>query len=154
MKRLLPLFALALVSGCVSAPKALQGPFAPIAPGDAVRAGTTGESVRWGGRIVEVEPQSTRTCFEVVSVRLGADGRPTRQDQSSGRFLACRPGFYDPQIFKPGREITLSGRVTGFEDRKIGEYDYRYPRIDADVVYLWPERRNVDVIIERHPFWW
>ena len=23
-----------------------------------------------------------------------------------------------------------------------GEYDYRYPRVAADVVYLWPERRE------------
>jgi len=154
MKRLLPLLAIVLVSGCVSAPKALQGQFAPIAPGDAVRAGTTGEPVRWGGRIVKVDPQSTRTCFEVVSVRLGADGRPMRRDQSAGRFLACRDGFYDPEIFQPGREVTLAGRLVGFEDRKVGEYDYRYPRVDADVVFLWPERRNVDVIVERHPFWW
>jgi outer membrane lipoprotein len=154
MTRLLPLIAIALVSGCVSAPKALQGAFAPIAPADAVRAGTTGDAVRWGGRIVKVEPQSAQTCFEVVGVRLATDARPMNRDQSSGRFIACRGGFYDPEIFQPGREITFSGRVVGYEDRKVGEYDYRYPRMDADVVYLWPERRDVDVIVERHPFWW
>lgn len=154
MKRLLPLLAIVLVSGCVSSPKPLQGEFAPIAPGDAVRSGTTGDAVRWGGRIVKVEPLPAQTCFEVVGVRLATDGRPMRRDQSSGRFLACRAGFYDPEIFQPGREITLSGRVVGYEDRKVGEYDYRYPRMEADVVYLWPERRDVDVIVERYPFWW
>jgi len=24
--------------------------------------------------------------------------------------------------------------------QKVGEYDYAYPRVEADVVYLWPKR--------------
>jgi outer membrane lipoprotein len=154
MKSLLPLAAALLLAGCVTAPKALQGEFAAIEPGQAARDGRLGERVRWGGRIVSVDPQAARTCFEIVGVRLGSDGRPLARDQSSGRFLACRTGFYDPEIFKAGREITLTGQVDGYEDRKVGEYDYRYPRLAADVVFLWPERRDVDVIIERSPFYW
>ncbi len=155
MSRTLPLVAAAvLLAGCVSTPKALQGEFSAIEPGQAARSDSTGERVRWGGRIVAVEPQATWTCFEVVGVRLGHDGRPTANDQSSGRFLACRGGFYDPEVFKAGREVTLSGAIDGYEVRKVGDYDYRYPRIAADVVFLWPERRDVDVIVERSPFWW
>ena len=154
MKSCLPLFAALLLAGCVTAPKALQGEFSGIEPGQAAREGRMGERVRWGGRIVAVEPQATRTCFEVVGVRLGSDGRPLARDQSSGRFLACRSGFYEPEIFKAGREVTITGQVEGHEDRKVGEYDYRYPRLAADVVFLWPERRNVDVIVERSPFFW
>lgn len=154
MNRILPLAAALLLAGCVTAPKALQGEFSAIEPGQAAREGRMGEQVRWGGRIVAVEPQATRTCFEVVGVRLGSDGRPLAKDQSSGRFLACRDGFYEPEIFKAGREVTITGQVDGHEDRKVGEYDYRYPRLAADVVFLWPERRDVDVIIERSPFFW
>ena len=69
-------------------------------------------------------------------------------DRSLGRFIACRAGFYDPEVFMAGREITVSGRVEGFETRKVGNYDYRYPRVAAEVVYLWPERRDVDVIVD------
>lgn len=154
MKRIFPLAAAMLLAGCVTAPKALQGEFSMTEPGQAAREGRMGERVRWGGRIVAVEPQAARTCFEIVGVRLGNDGRPLARDQSSGRFLACRTGFYDPEIFKAGREITITGQVDGHEDRKVGEYDYRYPRLAADVVFLWPERRNVAVIIERSPFYW
>ena len=154
MKPLAPLFCLLLLAGCVSVPKALQGDYTAVAPVDAARAGTTGERVRWGGRIVAVEPLADRSCFEVVSVRLAPDGRPLPRDRSAGRFLACRAGFYEPEIFKAGREVTFTGRIDGFEDRKVGDYDYRYPRLAADVVYLWPERRDVAVIVERAPFWW
>jgi outer membrane lipoprotein len=144
-----------LLAGCVSAPKALQGEFAPIEPGQAARDGRVGERVRWGGRVVKVEPLADRSCFEVVGIRVGSDGRPlARDDGSTGRFLACRAGFYDPEVFLPGREVTISGAIEGYETRKVGEYDYRYPRLAADVVFLWPERRDVDVIVERHPFWW
>lgn len=154
MKACLPLVATLLLAGCVTAPKALQGEFSAIEPGQAAREGRMGDRVRWGGRIVAVEPQATRTCFEIVGVRLGSDGRPLARDQSSGRFLACRDGFYDPEIFQAGREVTITGQVDGHEDRKVGEYDYRYPRLAASVVFLWPERRNVDVIVERSPFFW
>lgn len=147
--------SLLALSGCVSAPKALQGEFAPVEPGQAARDGRVGERVRWGGRIVRVEPLADRSCFEVVGVRVGGDGRPmARDDRSTGRFLACRAGFYDPEVFLPGREVTISGAIEGYETRKVGDYDYRYPRLAADVVFLWPERREVDVIVERHPFWW
>ena len=38
---------------------------------------------------------------------------------------------------------------------RIGEYDYRLPRMDADVVYLWPERADVQVIrYEPYPWGW
>lgn len=155
MNRLTALIPALLLAGCVSVPKALQGEFAPIQPGEAARSGEVGLPVRWGGRVVKVEPLADRSCFEVVGVRLGDGGRPLPRDhQSSGRFLACRTGFYDPEVFLPGREVTIAGRVEGYETRRIGEYDYRYPRLAADVVYLWPERRDVDVIVERYPHWW
>jgi outer membrane lipoprotein len=154
MKRTLPLFAAVLLAGCVTTPEALRGEYSAIEPGQAARTDSTGQRVRWGGRVVSVEPRAESTCFEIVGVRLGSDGRPLAKDQSSGRFLACRGGFYDPEIFKAGREVTLSGVIDGHEDRKVGEYDYRYPRMAADVVFLWPERRDVDVIVERGPYWW
>lgn len=154
MSRLSVLFAALLLAGCVSAPKPLQGQFAPISPAEAVRAGGTGELVRWGGRIVGVEPLADRSCFEVVAGPLGRDGRPLERDASDGRFIACRAGFYDPQVFLPGREITLTGRIEGFDTRKVGEYDYRYPVLAAEVVYLWPQRKDVDVVVERYPYWW
>ena len=145
--KLITAIVLALsLAACASAPKPLQGQFSTLLPDDATKHEASGELVRWGGRIVNVESQSQRSCFEIVGAPLSSTGRPEQVDRSEGRFIACRGGFYDPEVFKAGREITISGHIEGFETRKVGDYDYRYPRVAADVVYLWPERRDVDVI--------
>ena len=131
---------LALV-GCATAPRPLQGEYLSGAP----TAGyAEGERVRWGGEIISVETRPDATCFQVLSRALSETARPRRGDTSAGRFLACREGFYDPAVFTEGREITVNGRIVGRETRRIGEYDYPLPRLDADVVYLWPERPLFD----------
>ena len=148
--------ATALLTACVSQPQPLQGTFAQISPRDAIATDSTGAMVRWGGRIVDVEPQPNRTCFEMISTRLSNTGRPYwASDDVGGRFIACRTGFYDPALFEKNREVTFSGRVAGYENRRIGQYDYRFPRVEADVVYLWPVRERVNVVTRPAPWpWW
>ena len=144
MKTFLTLTASLALSACASAPRPLQGQYANLYPDDAASQSSVGTTVRWGGRIVAVDPQSQRSCFEIVAMPLSGTGRPLQVDRSEGRFIACRAGFYDPEVFQAGREITVSGRVDGFETRTVGDFDYRYPLVAADVVYLWPERREHD----------
>jgi outer membrane lipoprotein len=148
--------ATALLSACASYPQPLQGTFLEVSPRDAVTTDRTGALVRWGGRIVDVEPQPNRTCFEMISTRLSVTGRPYwASDDVGGRFIACRTGFYDPALFEKNREVTFTGRVAGYENRRIGGYDYRFPRVEADVVYLWPIRERVDVVTRPAPWpWW
>ena len=74
-------------------------------------------------------------------------------DQDAWRSAMLADLHYEADLL-PGREVTITGQVDGHEDRKVGEYDYRYPRLAADVLFLWPERRRVDVIVERSPFFW
>ncbi|QSX78259.1 Slp family lipoprotein [Agrilutibacter solisilvae] len=145
-----------LASACASAPRPLQGTFNEITPRDAAEADITGTMVRWGGRVVGVEPQANRTCFEMISTRLSGYARPYWEtDDTGGRFIACRTGFYDPALFEQNREVTFTGRVDGYENRNIGQYAYRFPRMEADVVYLWPIRERVDVITRPAPWpWW
>lgn len=142
-----------LMAGCATAPKPLQGDFAAVLPEEASASQAVGESVRWGGSIVAAEPSADQTCIEVLGRDLNESARPrATPDVSAGRFLACRSGFYDPAIFAAEREVTVTGRIDGYETRRIGEYDYRYPRVAADTIYLWPERRDVRVY-HPAPFW-
>lgn len=149
----LPLILLAL-AGCATAPKPLQGDFA-AAPSQADAA--NGQKVRWGGEIIRIVNAADRSCFEVLARPLDASARPLRRDRSEGRFLACRSGFYDPAVFEAGRDITVTGTVDGSELRKVGDYDYRYPRVAADVIYLWSEREMVNYAYPSpwfyDPFW-
>jgi outer membrane lipoprotein len=93
----------------------------------------------------------------MISADLSSSGRPYwGSDDTGGRFLACRTGFYDPAVFDRNREVTFIGRLDGYENRRIGQYDYRFPRVEADVVYLWPLRETASLI---YPYpapwpWW
>lgn len=151
-----PVLAAGLLAACATQPTPLQGEYVEVTPQDAATADVTGQVVRWGGRIVRTEPHDNRTCFEVLSTRLDSYARPYwATDDVGGRFIACRAGFYDPAVFEPNREVTFTGRVEGYDNRKIGGYDYRFPRVAADVVYLWPVRDRVDVLTVPAPWpWW
>lgn len=143
---LAPLTAVLLLPACATLPQPLQAEVTPITPAQAREVERTGMPVRWGGRIVKTEPLADRTCFEMIGSALDSDGRPSDMtDDGSGRFIACKAGFYDPAIFLKNREVTFVGRIEGYESRKIGLYDYRQPRVAADVIYLWTQAREVDV---------
>ncbi len=146
--------ATVLLAACASQPAPLQGAFTDLTPHQAAETDVTGAYVRWGGIVVQVEPQANATCFEMMSTRLNASGRPNwARDDSTGRFIACRAGFYDPAIFERGREVTFTGRIGGYENRRIGEYDYRFPKVDAEVIYLWP-KYTVVTAPSPWPWWW
>ncbi len=132
--------AAAALGACASIPKPLQGSYATVGPDQAAR----GQSVRWGGHIIAVEPLADRTCIQIMGKPLGAGARPVESDKTTQRFIACKSGFYDPVIFSEGRDITVTGNVGGEESRRVGEYDYRLPRVDAEAVFLWPERYSFD----------
>ena len=114
-----------LLAACASQPKPLQGDFAQISPRDSSSTDRTGALVRWGGRIVH------------------ASNYPDHSE------------IDDPALFQTNREVTFTGRIDGYENRRIGGYDYRFPRVAADVVYLWPIQERVDVITRPAPWpWW
>ncbi|ADH84829.1 outer membrane lipoprotein Slp [Desulfurivibrio alkaliphilus AHT 2] len=100
-------------------------------------------TIRWGGGIATVENRIDHALIHVVSRPLGRNGRPRDTDAGYGRFLARVPGFVDPEIFKPGRELTVSGRVAGIKHLAVGEFEYPYVLVDVEVKYLWPVHEPV-----------
>lgn len=152
--RVLLLAALCGLSACATMPHPLRGNYVEIAPTQATSEGRNGVAVRWGGRIIAVTPSPHQTCFEILSRQLNERGRPVQDaDQSRGRFIACRAGFYDPAIFTSERDVTVIGTLDGFEMRRIGEYDYHYPHLAADVIYLWPPQPPRARLHYVDPFW-
>ncbi|AXI83493.1 Slp/YeaY family lipoprotein [Xylella taiwanensis] len=145
---LVPLITLLALAACVTVPKPLQGQFSTITPRDSVTNAQIGTLVRWGGKIIKTIPTHGQTCFEMMSRQLSPSGRPDSDtgDANDGRFIACRNGFYDPAVFEPGREVTFIGKIESYENTRIGEYDYRLPKVAADVIYLWPVIREIEVV--------
>ncbi len=151
------LAALLLLAGCSSTPEALKGTYTTLEPSQAsIR--DLGTDVRWGGVILDARPDARQTCFEVLSRSLDKSYRPRAEDLTQGRFIACRDGFLDPEVFAKGREITLTGALVAIDERQVGEFNYRYPVLSTRFITMWPERP--DVIINNYndpwlygPYW-
>jgi len=143
------------LGGCATVPPQIAGnDFVAVTPQQAVSQNTHGQRVRWGGEIIRVDPKPDSTCFEVLSRELYSDARPSRQDGSEGRFIACSKGFYDPAVYVKGRDLTVTGELAGTEQHQVGDYSYTYARVEADNIYMWPRRTpTVDPFPYYDPYW-
>jgi len=154
MRNWICLAALLAVTGCATVPPQIQGTYADISPAR-VDPAAFGSEVRWGGVLIDARNEPDHTCFEVLSRDLDKYLRPKVEDLTAGRFIACKPGFYDPEVFARGREVTMTGRVRGIEERDIDDFKYRYPVIDVAGLVLWEVRDDVLVIDYPYdPFWY
>lgn len=133
-------FSVAALGGCASVPDPLRGDFSGVTQQQAVERNLSDQRVRWGGAIIETRPGEDETCFQIIGRELNDSARPVSDDNTRGRFIACAPGFYDPVVFEEGRELTVMGTLDTPVTREIGDYNYRFPRVSAEQVYLWPEQ--------------
>lgn len=140
-------------SACTTIPEQLKGDYVSLTPKNTNEENLQ-TPVRWGGVILETRPESEYTCFEILAKQLQTSMRPQKSDQSSGRFIACKPGFYDPEVFKKGREVTVTGKVIHIDVRKVGEYDYHFPVVDFEFMILWPKRRDRVYYGGYRPYYW
>jgi outer membrane lipoprotein len=156
MNRWTILFLLPIaVAGCATAPKPLAvGSFSEVTPSAAQNDNFVGQRVRWGGSIANTEPGKSETCIEVVSHPLDRTARPLETDMTWGRFIACAPDFYDPEVYAKGREVTIIGNIQETTVRKLGEYEYRYPQINVETVYLWPKLIPYSYYGSQYPYYY
>jgi outer membrane lipoprotein len=150
MARALLLVVLVPLAACLKPPSNLAGRFDEVTVHDAQTAAHDGAAVRWGGTLVSMQPAQGRTCFEIAGFPLDGQARPRHVDESAGRFIACNPQFYEPSVYTQGRDVTVVGALNGTISGKVGQYDYRFPRVDAATIYLWPERQGESAA----PTWW
>ncbi|MGZ8947088.1 MAG: Slp family lipoprotein [Methylococcaceae bacterium] len=98
--------------------------------------------VRWGGVIVEVENEQTRSFLQVLYYPLNSYGRPVLDDDGNpGRFVVESAEFLDPAIYAKDNLITVAGKLKGDIERTIGKKTMRLPLIAASVIHQW---RNID----------
>jgi outer membrane lipoprotein len=114
----------------------------------------TGSTVRWGGIVTEVENKADRTWVLLVGRALVDDEKPIVDGASDGRFIASFQGFIDPLVYKPGRPLTVVGRIEGSTVRAIGEYEYRFPIVEVRDSHLWAEPSKTPTYYPPPPFWY
>ena len=110
-----------------------------------------GRTVLWGGRILRAVNKKGGTMIEILQLPLDSSDRPKDVDTSGGRFLVMYPGYLDVAIYRPGREITVAGKVQGIRKLPLGEIEYDYPLLKASKIHLWKVRP--ETIEVHHEYW-
>ncbi len=142
------------LAACVNTPKQLRGEFSEVDPITYSENPIPNTPVRWGGTIIKTTPGKEETCIEVLGKRTDRSGRPLLRDKyTTGRFMACKPGFYDPAIYKPDRRITVKGWANGVVEGTVGEHTYLYPKVDAETFYLWYDFDYIDRYYRYPPYY-
>jgi len=133
-----------LLSACRSnLPPAISDPI-PGEPGlaevQAQASRYSGQKVRWGGVVVKTENRQSDSRIWMVAFPLNDWGRPRIEAPSPGRFIAIVNEFLEPLVYRPDRELTLTGNISGTETLKIGDFAYDYALVQVDNYHLWPVR--------------
>lgn len=149
--KLLLLLLFSFLSACAYTPVELQGDYANLTP-TATSENNIGTRVRWGGVIIDTQANAEQTCIEVLSKDLTKSMRPINKVGTDGRFIACKQGFQDPEVYAKGRELTMTGQIEQLDKRKIGDFVYNYPIVATDAITLWPQRREAGFNNYRYGF--
>jgi outer membrane lipoprotein len=113
-----------------------------------------GQTVRWGGVLIATGNQEHLTRLTVLALPLTHDGEPGSGDDSLGRFIAIVPEFLDPKVYAADRLVTVTGTLHGSEIGMVGKYPYRYPVVEAQAWYLWPEPAAASYDYPYYPGWY
>ena len=99
----------------------------------------SGQSVRWGGEIIQIENKPGYTHITILAKTLDVDGQPIISSNHQGRFIAEIDRFLEPSQYPAGREITVFGNFEKNISKLIGEYNYQHPVVKVTTFHLWPE---------------
>lgn len=142
MKRhlLLPVFL--WLSACSNLPPAIQdAPLYDLSYREAMQSlkNHANAPVRWGGIIVDIANEPTRSLLQVLYYPLNSYGRPLTDEPYDGRFVITSPDFLDPAVYAKNTEITVAGTLLGDIERTIDKKTLRLPLVSAGTMHLWPE---------------
>lgn len=131
------LYSVALTA-CMATPESLRGTYSKLSVEQARGQNLVDQRVRWGGVIIDTRPSKNATCFEVNGRFLDPTARPIPSRSSSGRFIACAPGFYDPIEYAAGRQLTVVGMLNMPAPDNISQNKAHTPRVAVESLHLWP----------------
>lgn len=149
--------SLAMLSGCATRPvsKSLRAQAMPLTLAQVTGNpdAYTGTVVIWGGQIINTVNTTNGGDIYVLKLSLDRQERPDRHPGSSGRFIAHRGGFIDPEIFKSGRLVTVAGAIAGTVTEPLQKTTYVYPIVGIEEIHLW-ERRLPSYYYPPTPWGW
>jgi len=137
IKRIFLTVCVFLLTACVSIPPVLQGDYSSLTPAASKQQHPMNVPVRWSGLIINTVNRKDKTCFEIVQTQTDKSLRPIKViPKDSSRFFACKDGFMEPHAFNK-RLVTITGKLVAYSNQKIDEYEYEYPVVKTDKIYIW-----------------
>lgn len=141
LKPLLVLFITVHLFACATTPlfesEGVNKTLKPATAGD-----QTGQTVLWGGTIIETRNQTDKTVIEVLAYPIQSDFRPNLDKDSEGRFLIEKSGYLEAREYTPGKAITVRGVLGTSKTGRIGEAEYRYAVVNAEKIKLWSKEKK------------
>jgi outer membrane lipoprotein len=101
--------------------------------------GYRGETVIWGGQVIETLNEPGSTFIKILQIPLDFTEMPEGEEGSQGRFMAEVKGYADPEIYRKGRRVTLAGEVIGKRVEPLSEIEYAYPLVKVREIHLWKQ---------------
>ncbi len=130
-----------LLAGCAPAPIYKVAPNAPVVlPAQVAQSPEPyqGQTVVWGGTVVQVNNYNDHSEIEILSHPLDSSQRPQlSSNNANGRFIAVLPGFVEPLNFRPGAPITVMGTIEGTFAGHVGQAPYVFPRVKVSQHHEW-----------------
>jgi len=97
-----------------------------------------GATTLLGGRVIATTPTDGGTEIVTLQLPIGSNDRPRDGDDSQGRFILKTQQFIDPALYPKDTLISVVAKLTGSEQRMIGEMAYRYPVLSIVEIKKWP----------------
>ena len=130
----------ALLTGCASTPEFDTSQVDRSLTPQSVNAEpevSRGKLVLWGGTILDIRNLKETTQIEVLAYPLNVSYLPMLESKPLGRFIIEHTGYLEPTTYAQGRQVTVSGSISGSRSGKVGETSYVYPVISDRQLHLW-----------------
>ncbi|BCR03091.1 hypothetical protein DESUT3_01600 [Desulfuromonas versatilis] len=97
-----------------------------------------GSTLLLAGVISDYRATSAGTTLEILCYSRDEQDAPQEFDANCGRFLARTSGELDPEAYRKGRRVTLTGLVAGKQVFPGGEFGEEVLVFEIGEIYLWP----------------
>ena len=97
------------------------------------------KNIIWGGTILETRNLKNETQIKVLAYPLNTSHRPLTNKVSLGRFIILHTGYLEPTNYAAGKQLSVSGIISGTKSGMIDETKYTYVQIRAKKMFLWSD---------------
>ena len=101
-----------------------------------------GETVIWGGHILENQAGQAETRLIILHTPLSLNQKPKSRETTQGRFIAVINEYLDPAVYSQDRMVTVAGELNGSDESFQADGYGPYPVLRVQEIHLWTPSRG------------